>query len=258
MDVGVAVAQLPAGFSVPLNVKTIIDALAVAKPNDVVVTPEGSLTGYPVNGARDLDRLSTTDPSEIAAGIDALARQATRRGIHVWIGVCRRQGGEWTNEAIGLLADGTRLIYRKINLATVERESFRAGDDLPVFKVPLPSVRAGIGLQLCREVRFPEQWRSLAERGARLFLHMNNGQGGRRAFETWRAMLIARAAENQRFIASANAASPSQHCPSLVVAPDGDVMAELQAGETDAQRIDLHLDRTADWYLDHRRRDLAL
>jgi predicted amidohydrolase len=151
------------------------------------------------------------------------------------------------------------MTYRKVNLAAAERGRFRAGDDLPVFEAP---ASAGgvvqIGVQLCRELRFPEQWRSLAERGARLFLHLNHGQGDSTVFQTWRAMLIARAAENQRFLVSANAASASQHCPSTVIAPDGDVMLELRVGKTDVQRADLDLDQNADWYLGQRRRDLGL
>jgi predicted amidohydrolase len=258
VNLGVAVAQVPVDFSVLGNVMTILDVLAAAKPGDVVVTPEGSLTGYLVNGAADLDRLDMTDPREVAEGLDTLASEAARRGVHLWIGVCRRRDGAMANEAVGLLADGARPTYRKVNLATAERGAFRAGDELPLIEVPVGSGRVPVGVQLCRELRFPEQWRSLAERGARLFLHLNHGQGNSRVFETWRAMLIARAAENQRFLVSANAASTSQHCPSMVVAPDGAVVAELRVGETDVQRVDLDLDRTADWYLDQRRRDLAL
>lgn len=252
------VAQVPVDVSVARNLKTILDVLTAARPGDVVVTPEGSLTGYLVNEPTDLDRQSTTDLSQVADAVDTLAREAARRGVHLWIGVCEQRDGEWSNEAVSLLADGTRMTYRKVNLATAERGMFRAGDELPVFEVPVASGRVPVGVQLCRELRFPEQWRSLAERGARLFLHLNHGQGDSRVFQTWRAMLIARAAENQRCLVSANAASPSQRCPSMAVAPDGAVVAELPPGWTDIQRVDFDLDRTAEWYLGQRRRDLGL
>lgn len=256
MHVVVAVAQIPVGFSVPGNLKTILDVLAMTTPGDVVVTPEGSLTGYLVNGPADFDYLARNDPSE---GVETLAREAARRRVHLWIGVCRQRDGEWSNEAVGLLADGSRMTYRKVNLAAVERGKFRAGDELPVFEAPASSGGViQVGVQLCRELRFPEQWRSLAERGARLFLHLNHGRGDSTVFQTWRAMLIARAAENQRFLVSANAVSALQHCPSMVIAPDGDVVLELPVGETDVQRVDLDLDRNADWYLGQRRRELGL
>jgi predicted amidohydrolase len=222
-----------------------------------VVTPEGSLTGYLVHGRADLERLAKTDPGEVVEAIDYLAEEAVQRDLHLWLGVCRREDGAWANAAVGLLGDGTRLTYRKVNLATGERGMFRPGDELPVFELPLAPDSVPVGVQLCRELRYPEQWRSLAERGARMFLHLNNGQADARVFETWRALLVARAAENQRFVASANAASSSQHCPSMVIAPDGAVVTELPTGRTEVRRVDLNLDQTADWYLGQRRRDLG-
>jgi predicted amidohydrolase len=249
---------MPVDFSVARNLEVILEVLTEARPGDLVVTPEGSLTGYPVNGPSDLDRLRSVDPLQVTQGVDSLAREAARRGVHLWIGVCRQRDGEWANEALGLLADGTRMTYRKVNLATAERGMFRAGDELPVFEIPLASGRVPIGVQLCRELRFPEQWRSLAERGAKLFLHLNHGRGDSTVFETWRAMLIARAAENQRFIVSVNAVSASQHCPTMVVAPDGSVLADVAAGAAQVRRIDIDLGQTTDRFLAERRLDLRL
>jgi predicted amidohydrolase len=258
VGVGVAIAQVPVNFSVPANVTTILDVMAAASPADIVVTPEGSLTGYLVNGPASLDRLKATDQSEVEEALGMLGREAKQRGVHVWIGICQQRDGVWTNEAVGLLADGTQLVYRKVNLATAERGVFRAGDELPVFEFPVAAHRIAVGVQLCRELRFPEQWRSLAERGAQLFLHLNHGQADDTEFETWRAMLIARAAENQRFLASANAASSAQHSPSVVVGADGSVLAELPKGESVVQRVELDIDRTEERYLGQRRRDLGL
>ncbi len=257
MRVGVMVAQVPVGFSVSGNLDTILDVLSEAEPGDVVVTPEGAMTGYLVHGEADIERLAETDPEHVAEAIDTIAREAVRRGVHLWLGVCRQVDGLWSNEALGLLGDGTRLAYRKVNLSTAERAYFHAGDDLPVFEMPIASHAVRVGVQLCRELRYPEQWRSLAERGARLMLHLNHGVGDSTVFETWRAMLIARAAENQRFLVSANAASSLQHCPSMVIAPDGAVVAELPAGATQVIRVDVNVDHTADWYLGQRRRDLG-
>lgn len=258
MRVSVVLAQIPVGFSVPRNLDTILGVLVDAEAGDIVVTPEGALTGYPLDGRPDIERLAETAPEQVADAIAALADEAHRRGVHLWLGVCQQAHGYWSNEALGLLADGTRLTYRKVNLATAERGAFLAGDDLPVFEVPNTSDSVTLGVQLCRELRYTEQWRSLAERGARLILHLNHGlTDNATVFDTWRAMLVARAAENQRFVVSANAASMRQHCPSVVIAPDGAVLAELLAGDTEVRRMDLDLDQTADWYLDQRRRDLG-
>src|SRR5712692_1932294 len=136
MRVGVVLAQIPVAFSLPRNVETILGVLAAAEPGDIVVTPEGSLSGYLVNGRDDLERLARTDPVELANAIDSIAHEAVERRVHVWLGVCRQQDGAWSNDAVGLLGDGTRSTYRKVNLATGERGTFRPGDELPVFDVP--------------------------------------------------------------------------------------------------------------------------
>lgn len=256
--VGVVLAQIPVGFSVPGNLDTIRGVLSEADPGDVVVTPEGALTGYLLHGQADLERLGETNPEDVAEAIDTLADEAVRQGVHLWLGVCRRVDGAWSNEAVGLLGDGARLTYRKVNLASAERAIFQPGDDLPVFELPMASESVTVGVQLCREIRYPEQWRSLAERGVRLFLHLNHGvTNDTGVADTWRAMLVARAAENQRFLVSANAASSQQHCPTMVIAPDGSVVAELPAGKNQVARVDLDMDETADWYLGQRRRDLG-
>jgi predicted amidohydrolase len=258
MRVGLVVAQIPVEFSVARNLQTILSVLGAAQRGDIVITPEGSLTGYLVRGQADLERMAETNPKVVSEAIDAVAAEALRLGVHVWVGVCRREDGVWLNEAVGLLGDGRRLTYRKVNLATEERGVFQQGGQLPVFHLPTNSGSVPVGVQLCRELRFPEQWRSLAERGARLFVHLNHGQGTPGVLATWRAMLVSRAAENQRFLISANAQSSLQHCPSMVIAPDGVPIAELGIGETEVRRVDVDLDDTADWYLGQRRRDLDL
>jgi omega-amidase len=157
--------------------------------------------------------------------------------------------GLWSlgHEAIELSAD-VRRAYRKRNLAHMERPLFAAGVDLPVFI----SGQTQVGVQLCRELRFPEQWISLAHGGAEIFVHPNNGVARRSVFEVWRSMLVARAHETQRFVISANASRHDQHCPSVVVAPSGVVLVESPAGVTEVVRTELDLAQVGDEYLSQR------
>ncbi|WP_250006993.1 carbon-nitrogen hydrolase family protein [Actinoplanes sp. M2I2] len=115
-------------------------------------------------------------------------------------------------------------------------------------------IRAGV--QLCREIRFPEQWQYLATAGAQLFVYLTNAANTREVPGVWRSHLVSRAAENQRFLASANIAHPDQHCPSLMVSPRGEVLGELPIGHTDLLRRTVDLEQTGDWYLRQRRRDV--
>jgi predicted amidohydrolase len=188
----------------------------------------------------------------VVEALDRLETAAAEAEVSLWVGVLSEDTGRWVNEAIELSADGRR-VYRKRNLAQVERPLFAAGVDLPIF----PTGQTRVGVQLCRELRFSEQWISLARSGADIFVHPNNGVAPPRVFEVWRSMLVARAHETQRFVVSANASRHDQHCPSIVVAPSGVILIELPAGTTGVVRTELDLTQVSDEYLDQRI-DIAL
>lgn len=250
----VVVAQIPVVWSVDDNEAAIASTLAAASPGDVILTPEGSLSGYPARGEEEALHLETIDHAQVQAALDRLAQATRAAGVTLWVGVCRPMGAMLANEAVGLRPDGSPLVYRKANLASVERGRFVAGDELPVFDVG----GSAVAVQVCREARFPEQWLTLADRGAAVFLHPDNGvvQSGW-SFEVWRALLMARAHETQRFVVSANAAHPDQHGPSLIIAPTGVVIEELPAGAIAIRRYELDLSAIGSTYLSERRRDLA-
>lgn len=111
-------------------------------------------------------------------------------------------------------------------------------------------------MQLCRDLRFPGQWEHLARRGAQVILHLNHARGAPYARRVWSSELISRAVSNQRWVVSPNTASVDQNCPSMVVAPDGEVIAEVLSDETRAVRLELDLSQVSDWYLSQARTDL--
>lgn len=243
--IGAVLAQIPVGWSVEENSAAIMAALDGAQAGDILITPEGSLTGYPTDG--DVEQLSFIDEGAVAEALDRLETAAAEVGASLWVGVLSQDSGRWVNEAIELSAD-VRRVYRKRNLAHVERPLFAAGVDLPTF----PTGQTQVGVQLCRELRFPEQWISLARSGAEVFVHPNNGVAPPWVFDVWRSMLVARAHETQRFVVSVNAARDDQHCPSMVVAPSGVVLIELPAGATTIVRSELDLIQVSDEYLSQR------
>ncbi|KUL26215.1 carbon-nitrogen hydrolase family protein [Actinoplanes awajinensis] len=157
-------------------------------------------------------------------------------------------------------------VYRKINLAMNERGRLRPGAALPTFEVaPGDEAADGpggtdrrflVGMQLCREIRFPEQWQHLAAAGTDLFAYLTNAANRNEPPGVWRSHLISRAAENQRFLAAANIAHPDQHCPSMIVSPRGEVLAELPPGSPGLLRHTADLADNSRWYLDQRRHDV--
>jgi predicted amidohydrolase len=252
LEVPVAVAQVPVSWDINQNLLAITNVLADAQRGEIVVLPEACVSGYDDN----LSRLDRLDPDAIAGVLDRLAEVAARKGIHLFCGSLLFEHDAWWNAAIYLSPDGTRWIYRKINLATHERGRLSAGDELPTLRLDLDGGSLTVGVQLCREVLFPEQWQQLADAGAEVFIYLTYAANPDVPAGVWRSHLISHAAANQRFVVAANVVSPRQHCPSGVISPRGEVLGELPAGQSRVLRIVIDTGEIASWYLGQRRTDL--
>ncbi len=182
---------------------------------------------------------------ELAAGAEALdgpslsaARGWARElGIHLLAGsVAERVADEEKvfNASVLIGPDGVdRAVYRKIHMFDVEaggvvyRESEyeRAGEE--IVSAALDGV--GLGLTVCYDLRFPELYRILAVRGARL-IAVPSAFTAATGRDHWRVLLRARAIENQVFVLAPNQvgeAPPhySSHGRSAIVDPWGVVLA---------------------------------
>ncbi len=126
-------------------------------------------------------------------------------------------------------------VYRKIHLFDVdvpggrrfrESESIEAGGDVVVAETPW----GGLGMSICYDLRFPELYRTLTVRGARLVAVPSafTLQTGK---DHWHVLLRARAIENQVFIMApaqfgAHGPNRASYGHALVVDPWGAVIAE--------------------------------
>jgi predicted amidohydrolase len=190
----------------------------------------------------------------------ALAREL---GLDLVAGsiVERREGHDRLgNTSVHVGPDGElRGIYRKIHMFDVvvggreyrESESEEPGDDIVLSEaadgVPL-------GLTVCYDLRFPELYRILAVRGARVLTIPSaftkvTGQAH------WEILVRARAIENQAFVVAADqigvsGAGNESFGGSMIVDPWGEVLArapedecfiaaELDLGRQDEVRADL-------------------
>jgi predicted amidohydrolase len=248
----IVVAQVPAVWNVDANLITVREVLRETHAGDVVVLPEGMLSGY----GDDLAPLAAMEPDAVNRAIAQVAQLAEQKQVQIFCGSLVPWEGGWCNAGLFFPANGDYQVYRKINLAIHERGRLRPGDHLPTIDIQQPDGKVTVGVQLCREIRFPEQWQYLASAGARVFVYLTNATNTREVNGVWRSHLISRAAENQRFLASANIAHPDQHCPSMVVSPRGEVLGELRPGHSDLLRHTINLDEVANWYLEQRRQDV--
>ncbi len=176
---------------------------AAADGAELVVLPErldirGAASDY-LAGAEPLDGRPVTWARELARelGIDLVAGSVAER----------REGHERvSNTSVHVGPDGEiRAVYRKIHMFDVEV----GGHGLPRVRALRAGRRdravrdrraaSGLGLTICYDLRFPELYRILALRGARIVTVPANftrvtGEAH------WEVLLRARAIENQVFV----------------------------------------------------------
>ena len=130
-------------------------------------------------------------------------------------------------------ADGEMLaVYRKIHLFRLFDEHKWLGEGETPVALELPW--GTTGLAICYDLRFPELFRRYAVAdGAKLIILCAEWPAVR--VEHWRSLLIARAIENQCFVAATNACGETGGTlfggHSMIIDPWGAVIAE--AGENE-------------------------
>jgi predicted amidohydrolase len=233
---------------------------------DLVVLPE--LWTYLGPAKRHPD-VAEAIPGETS---DLLGRLASRYGCWLVGGSYLEAvegSGRVCNTSVALSPDGELVArYRKLHLFDVEVDgktyhesaTTAPGDDA----VLVDAGRVKVGLTICYDLRFPELYRRLADRGARLVtvpaaFTMETGK------DHWEPLLRARAIENQVFVLAAAQCGP--HPPvnvcygnAMIVDPwgvvlaragyrEGVVVADLDLGQQERLRESLPA-------LRHRRHDL--
>jgi predicted amidohydrolase len=147
-----------------------------------------------------------------------------------------------SNTSVHFGPDGApRAEYRKIHMFDVEvggqtyRESEheQAGEEIVVSQT---ADGVPVGLTVCYDLRFPELYRALAVRGARVLV-VPAAFTLTTTREHWEVLLRARAIEDQAFVVAAN--QVGEHAPglksggrSMIVDPWGVVLAQAPDKET--------------------------
>jgi predicted amidohydrolase len=262
-DPTLAAIQLTSTDDVARNLERCAELVRAA------VSAGADLVGLPENFAylgSDKDHKLSIAEALPAGGPILAAMQALARETSAWLllgGFPERDpdgGGHIRNTSV-LLDGGGRVaaLYRKIHLFDVdvpggkrfrESETVAAGGDVVVAETPWGS----LGLSICYDLRFPELYRALVARGARIIavpsaFTLETGK------DHWHLLLRARAVENQAYVWAPaqfghHGGSRSSYGHALVVDPWGVVLAECGNHEGFAlARADLA-------YQDRVRRDL--
>lgn len=176
---------------------------------------------------------------------DHLAELARRYRMYITGSTYEDAGsGVYYNTCTLLGPDGRIVgLYRKTHLFDApdredikggirESDKVRAGDALPVFDTEL----GPIGLSVCSDLRFPEIYRELALKGARIIVCASAFLSPR--YDHWEFFLRARAAENQVWVAASGQYGTEPRSGiafvgrSMVVDPWGTITATASDAET--------------------------
>ena len=131
-------------------------------------------------------------------------------------------------------------VYRKLHMfdVSIDGRSYRESDvELPGDEIVLSETSSGVelGLAICYDLRFPELFRILAVRGARI-LALPSAFTLPTTRDHWEVLVRARAIENQAFVIAANQVGPHpggnrSGGRSMIVDPWGVVLAQAPDGE---------------------------
>ena len=200
---------------------------AVAEGAELLVSSESYLDGWSAD-CDTVKRVATTIPGPETDNLCAIAAEL---GMWMCIGLFEKKGSKLFNSAALLSSDGqVRGVYRKTHETkqVLAKMPYDLGDELPVFETPWGVV----GILVCHDRWYPEAARALRQKGAKLILnpvaagifspyHMYH--------DIHTCVLRTQAYTNGLFWASCNCANHGGH--SLVIAPDGSVIAEAAAGQ---------------------------
>lgn len=210
---------------------------------ELVVLPEATMCGF---GEPSADLASLAEPLD-GPFVAALLAAAAETGTAVVAGMFEPAPGPGRrvfNTAVAVGPTGLLAAYRKVHLydAAGWRESDRVAPGEPSAD-PAVFGWAGhrVGLLTCYDLRFPESARMLAEAGATTLAVPAHWVAGPGKVLAWTTLVRARAIESTAYVVGAAKPRPQCSGNTMVVAPDGRILARLSAVEEGTAVADLDL-----------------
>lgn len=205
------------------TIEKAVERIRKARGADLVMLPELWNIGF-----MSFDRYLSEAEDRNGPTLKAMRGVAKEMKIHLHTGsLVEKEGGRFFNTSFLLSPQGDILAtYRKIHLFgfnSKEKDLLSPGKGVVVEDTALGK----LGLATCYDLRFPELFRRMVEKGAELFLVCSAWPYPR--LEHWIMLNRVRALENQCFLASSNAAGTNRGTRfvghSMVVDPWGAVLS---------------------------------
>jgi deaminated glutathione amidase len=229
-----AAVQLNSGADVEANIAAadrLVRAAAAEGATLVVLPEKWTVIGSP----EDLHAGAQTLAGSAIAWARETARELRLDLVAGSIAECVEGRAKLSNASVHVGPDGgIEAVYRKLHMFDVEIEGKRyceSDTDEPGEEVVSSKLADGakLGMSICYDLRFPELFRVLALRGARV-VALPAAFTLPTTRDHWEALIRARAIENQVFVVAANQVGehPGGHhsggC-SMIVDPWGTVLA---------------------------------
>ena len=226
---------------------------------DILVFPEMLMTPYNIS-VEEYANCAESVSGPFATAVNDMAKE-----FGLWIVYTMNEknpAGRPFNTLVITGSDGVRRRqYRKAHLfdanTTRESEKMASGDAL---MEPVDSPFGKLGAAICYDLRFPEAARYASLRGADLFFYPSAWYDGEGKLEQWRALLSARAIENEMIVVGVCRAENACTGHSLVALPNGTIAIEADQDEqllvckVDTEAIDTMRQNIP--VMKHRREDL--
>ncbi len=211
-------------LSKSVRIKAVLSQIHQAPESDLILLPEIWPTGF-----FNFDQYADESESVTGELVAALREIAVHRQCHLHTGsFVEKEGKQLYNTSL-LIDPAGEIIsrYRKIHLfgyQSREQQILTPGNEVATVKTPL----GHIGLATCYDLRFPELFRKMSEKGVDLILVTSAWPLVR--LSAWTLFNQSRAHENLSFLVSCNCAGVNEGTPyaghSMIVAPSGEILAQ--------------------------------
>lgn len=215
----------------------VLEQLDRAPESDLILLPEVWNCGY-----FSFDRYRSESEPIDGATVGAMRERAAQLSCHLLMGsFIEADGADLFNTTVLLGPNGEIVArYRKMHLFGYQSEEsklLKRGEEVVVAETPWGPA----GLSTCYDLRFPELYREMVDRGAVMFLVVSAWPLART--DAWRLFNRARAHENLAYLFSCNCAGTNAGTQyagvSMFVDPLGAVLAE---GGTDECFVSAEVD----------------
>ena len=161
---------------------------------DILVFPEMTLTGFTMKASDNAEELT-------GDSFSFFAEMAAKYAVHIVAGIIEKSERKYFNTLLHINPEG-KLVksYRKIHpfSYSTEDKNYAKGEETVITKINDFST----GLSICYDLRFPELYRQYAKKKVDMIIVIANWPETR--IEHWRALLRARAIENQCYVLGVN------------------------------------------------------